>query len=153
MEPHVVMLYSAATHLRPVNLVRTQPFFGAQGFQEEVCNKARAYLDCQTEHPCPSVPRLICLLHDWYRYHPVVLLSLSVSCHPWMVRSILGCCCWLAGMGRRRARQYARATIINAHSLPEIVWSCLLFLLITVDPDIHITDLIHNAVACVCPFL
>lgn len=46
------MLYAAATHLRPVNLVGTQPFFGAQGFQEKVCNKARAYLDCQTEHPC-----------------------------------------------------------------------------------------------------
>lgn len=65
VEPHVVMLYPAATHLRPVNLVGTQPFFGAQGFQEKVCNKARAYLDCQTEHPCPPVPRLICLvLHD-----------------------------------------------------------------------------------------
>lgn len=95
VEPHVVMLYSAATHLRPVNLVGTQPFFGAQGFQEKVCNKARAYLDCQTEHPCPSVPRLICLLlHHGLRYRPVVLPPLSVSCSPWMVRSILGC--WLA---------------------------------------------------------
>lgn len=27
----------------------------------------------------------------------------------------------------RQSKQYARATIINAHSLPEIVWSCLLF--------------------------
>lgn len=36
--------------------------------------------------------------------------------------------------------------------LPEIVWSCLLFLLITVDPDIHITDLITTLLRVCVPF-
>lgn len=94
------MLYAAATHLRPVNLVGTQPFFGAQGFQEKVCNKARAYLDCQTEHPCHIRPKA-------EHTHTHVLSRGTPSPSPplpWMVRSILGCC-----HGRRRPGEHQQA--------------------------------------------
>lgn len=91
------------------NLVGTQPFFGAQGFQEKVCNKARAYLDCQTEHPCRH-PKADMPPRYWG-----ILFTLCVSlCLPppfpgWCGRS------WPAGMGvgEQASKQYARATIIN----------------------------------------
>lgn len=69
---------------------------------------------------------------------------------PWMGAVDPGLLPWAPAS--MRAGQYARATIINAHSLPEIVWSCLLFLLITVDPDIHITDPITTLLRVCVPF-
>lgn len=65
-----------------------------------------------------------------------------------MVRSILGC--W---HGRRRpAGNTLEQLLLMPTPLPEIVWSCLLFLLITVDPDIHITDLITTLLRVCVPF-
>lgn len=119
---------SAFCHRLPnFNLVYPHPLLGA-GFPRTVCNKARAYLDCLA--PCPSFRPLLCL--------PPCLGTMQS---------------WSWDEKATDTLPFL-TTIITCPSLPEIVWSCLLFLfIVTVDPDI-IHDLkTLRCCVCVCPLL
>lgn len=120
---------SAFCHRLPnFNLVYPHPLLGA-GFPRTVCNKARAYLDCLA--PCLS----FCLF--------------SVTPSPMSGNNAV------LVLGRKATDTLSfLTTIITCPSLPEIVWSCLLFLfIVTVDPDI-IHDLkTLRCCVCVCPLL